>query len=160
MKFIPALRSFAPSKLPERLIYANGENANIYSLKTGNVLGHIKTQIVVLRNDSYYPNGKGVKSLYIKDLEIKPFARKKGIGAELVKFARNLSKKLGAEGRVHVIAYNYKNPGNAPHKFYRKIGFSASSEMENKAIDFAIENDIPIPPLLTQGSPMYLKDFK
>ncbi len=160
MKCLPILRSVAPFKIPERIIYTNAEHSNIYSFKSGHVLGHIKTKMVVLKDESFYPNGKGITSLYIKDLEVKPFARKKGIGTELVNFARNLSKKLGAEGRVHVIAYNYKNPGKAPHKFYRKLGFSASSEMENKAIDFAIENDIPIPPLLTQGSPMYLKDFK
>lgn len=148
-----------PQKLPERLIYTHGEMSKIFSTRTGDILGHIKTKKMLLKDDSYYPNGAGNESLYIKDLEVRPFCRRQGIGSELVKFAKKLSIQLGAEGRVHLIAYNHKKPSDSPHKFYRKLGFYATSADENRDIDFAIENDIPIPPLYTQGTPMYLKQF-
>ena len=153
------VNSIKPHKIPERLIYTNKGISKIFSTKTGMQLGYIKTQKTQIKSDDFYPNYQGAESLYIKYLEVIPFARRQGIGTELIKFAKHLSRKNGAEGRIHCIAWNFEHPGDAPHKFYKKQGFTTTDKKTNEAIDFAIKHDIPIPPRLTQGTPMYLEKF-
>lgn len=153
------INTIKPHKIPERLIYTKGDTSQIFSTKTGIVLGKINTEITTLRDKSFYPNHKGFTSLYIRNLHVKPAFRNSGVGTQLTQFAQYLSKKQGAEGRIHLIAYNPDHPADAPHKFYRKRGFVTTSKKHNELIDFAIEQNIPIPPFLTQGIPMYLKNY-
>lgn len=148
-----------PHKIPERLIYTAGDTSRIFSTKTGDILGHIKTEKRLLKDKDFYPNYQGAESLYIKHLEVIQCKRRQGIGTALMQFAQHLSKKQGAEGRLHCIAWNTEHPGQPPHKFYRKIGFTCANESSNKSIDFSIKHDIPIHPSLTQGTPMFLKNF-
>ena len=154
------INSIKPHIIPDRLIYTSGDTSKIFSTKTGLQLGYIKTQKRLLTDKDFYPNHQGLDSLYIKYLEVFTFARRQGVGSELIKFAKHISRKIGAQGRLHCIAWNFEHPGNPPHKFYRANGFTTTNPKTNEAIDFAIKHDIPIHPRLTQGTPMYLKDFE
>ena len=156
--FIPPLK---PVKIPERLIYcAPKNNYRMFSTKNGSYLGVMKATVCELVDDSFYKDAVHSKSLYINSLKVFPFARRQGIGSELLKFAEKLSLRNNAEGRVHLIAYNADNPAQAPQIFYRKYGFSTTSAAENKMIDEAIENNTPVPAFLTQGSCMFLEKTK
>ncbi len=150
-----------PQKIPDHLIYKAGKDTyRMFSVQSGKMLGIMKASAF-----DFYGAGSGnnsllYKSLYIRLLEVAPFARCKGIGTELIKFAQKLSFRNECNGRIHLVAYNAENPGKAPHKFYRKLGFSTTSKEENRLIDEAIKNNTPIPAMLTQGSVMFLENFK
>jgi len=146
-----------PVKIPERLIYGNGTKFNIADTITGNNLGRMKVTAMLLKENPFYKNKTPILSLYINDLHIEPFARKNKAGTDFVKFAKHLSREKSCEGRVYTLAYNYDNPGKAPHKFWRKMGFATTSPEENKTLDFIIDNNIPVPPDMCQGTTMFLE---
>ena len=125
-------------------------------LSIGRYIGKIKITPTELKKSKFYQNDKPIKSLYINDLWIVPFFRKKNAGSDFIKFAKHLSKKNGCEGRIYTLAYNYDNPGKAPHKFWRKQGFASASQKENQILDFIIENNIEVPPDMCQGTMMYI----
>uniref|UniRef100_UPI0040269BC1 hypothetical protein n=1 Tax=Candidatus Scatousia sp. TaxID=3085663 RepID=UPI0040269BC1 len=145
-------------KIPDRLIYGNGSAYRLADVTTGTYLGKMNVATMTLTNNPYYKNDKPVKSLYISNLWIKPFARLKNAGSDFVKFAKHLSYKNDCNGRIHLVAYNYEHPGVAPHKFWRKMGFETSKPDENKILDFVIENDLPVPPYMTQGTTMFFNN--
>lgn len=144
-----------PNKIPNRLIYGSNSQYRMVDLLTGSYLGKLKVTPTELKNNTFYKNKEPIKSLYINDLWIVPFFRRKNAGSEFVKFAKKLSYKEGCKGRLHLLAYNYDNPYQAPHKFWRKLGFASASEKENKILDFIIENDIDVPPDMCQGTFMF-----
>ena len=148
-----------PIKIPDRLIYSNGSRFNMADTRTGSYLGKMKITPMQLINNPFYKNKEPVKSLYINDLWIMPFARRNNAGAEFVKFAKYLSKKNNCEGRVYTLAYNYDNPGSPPHKFCRKMGFATTSKEENRILDEAIKNDTPIPADMCMGTTMFLEKY-
>ena len=150
--FTPPLK---PAPIPQRLIYGNGKRYFMFDTKNGSILGKLKVTPMVLADNKFYKNSKSVRSLYINNLFVASFARRNKVGKELVEFAKNLSSKENCGGRVHCVAYNPEKPSLAPHKFWRKQGFSSASNYENRIIDFTIENDIPIPPDMCQGTAMY-----
>ncbi len=156
INFIAPLK---PVKIPERIIYGNGSNFKMADTRTGDYLGRMKAVPMLLKTSPFYKNKKPIMSLYINDLWIMPFARRKKAGSDFVKFAKYLSRKNNCEGRVYTLAYNYDNPGKAPHKFWRKMGFATSSPEENKILDFVIENNIEVPPDMCQGTVMFLEKY-
>lgn len=149
-------------KLPQRLIYkAVGKSAtqyNMFSTKTGEFLGFMQAEKVLLKNSDFYPITNPVYSLYINKLEA--FKKGEGVGSDFINFAKHLSRESGAEGRVHCIAYNAKDPYTPPQKFYRKLGFTCKKPEDTKIIDEAIQNNTKIPFKLNFGSIMYLEKFK
>lgn len=154
--FIPPLKS---AKIPDRFIFNNGNKYYMFDTKSGEKLARLKVTPMLLKDDSFYRNSEPVNSLYINDLRVSSFARKQGIGSEFAKFVKILSKKLGCKGRVHLVAYNHENPGNAPHKFWKKQGFAATSPEQNSTLDFVLEYDLPVPADMCQGTPMFLENF-
>ena len=59
-----------------------------------------------------------------------------GIGTKFIEFAKNLSKKLGCEGRIVLEADKTTfDPHNPPHIFYRKNGFTSDNKKMIKVID-------------------------
>lgn len=149
-------------KLPQRLIYkAVGKSStqcNMFSTKTGEFLGFMRVKKVLLKNSDFYPITNPVYSLYINKLEA--FKKGEGVGSDFINFAKYLSKKSGAEGRLHVVAYNPKEPFSSPQKFYRKLGFTCKKPEDTKIIDEAIQNNTRIPFKLNLGIIMYLEKFK
>ena len=149
-------------KLPQRLIYkADGKTStqcNMFSTKTGEFLGFMRVKKVLLKNSDFYPITNPVYSLYINKLEA--FKKGEGVGSDFINFAKYLSKKSGAEGRLHVVAYNPKEPCSSPQKFYRKLGFTCKKPEDTKIIDEAIQNNTKIPFKLNLGIIMYLEKFK
>ncbi len=148
-------------KLPARLIYKAGSKGNnqynMFSTKTGEYLGYMRAEKVLLKKSDFYPITEPTPSLYLNKLE----ALKKGekVGTDFINFARHLSKKEGAGGRIHLIAYNSNDIKNPPQKFYRKLGFTCTRAEDNKIIDDAIKNNTPLPFRLNFGSIMYLEKF-
>lgn len=155
INFIAPFKYTKPNKLPNRLVYGNKNQYRMVDLSTGEYIGKLKVTPTELKNNQFYKNQEPIKSLYINDLWIVPFFRRKNFGSEFVKFAKNLSYKEGCKGRLYLLAYNYDNPYQAPHKFWRKLGFSSASEKENKILDFIIENDIEVSLDMCQGTMMY-----
>ena len=148
-------------KLPARLIYKAGSKGNnqynMFSTKTGEHLGFMRAEKVLLKKSDFYPITEPTPSLYLNKLE----ALKKGekVGTDFINFARHLSKKEGAGGRIHLIAYNSNDITKPPQKFYRKLGFTCTRAEDNKIIDDAIKNNTPLPFRLNFGSIMYLEKF-
>ena len=148
-------------KLPARLIYKAGSKGNnqynMFSTKTGEHLGYMRAEKVLLKKSDFYPITEPTPSLYLNKLE----ALKKGekVGTDFINFARHLSKKEGAGGRIHLIAYNSNDIKNPPQKFYRKLGFTCTRAEDNKIIDDAIKNNTPLPFRLNFGSIMYFEKF-
>ncbi len=147
-------------KLPARLIYKAGTKNvkyNMFSTKTGEHLGYMRAETFTLNTKDFYPVEKPTKSLYINKLEA--FKKREGVGTDFINFAKHLSKESGAEGRIHLIAYNADSIANPPQKFYRKLGFTCKKPEDNKAIDDAIKNNTLLPFRLNFGSIMYLEKF-
>lgn len=153
---------FPPRKyptIPERLIYGSGKTYNMASTKTGHYLARLKVTPMELKENSFYRNEQPIKSLYINDLNVCGFTRRNNVGTDFVNFAKILSRKKNCEGRLHLLAYNYDNPGKAPHKFWRKLGFASVYPEENKILDFIIENNLLVPPNMCQGTMMFLEKW-
>ncbi len=154
--FIGAVKAL--KQIPPRLIYrfSSMDKFNMFSTKTGELLGHMQANVVPLTKD-FYPITKPTKSLYLNKLE----AYKKGqkIGTDFIKFGKYLSKTEGGEGRIHLIAYNAEKISEPPHKFYRKLGFACHKPEDTKIIDEAIKNNQPLPIKMFYGTCMFLEKF-
>lgn len=104
----------------------------------GNYLGRIAVvPETVNEYVTFYPNKSNYKSLSIDF--IKTEVQGQGVGSFLIEFIKNLSKKLGCEGRVHVIAGNYDKTTPPPQIFFRKQGFSTANKKHLDIIDEAIK---------------------
>lgn len=146
-------------KIPQRLIYSAPDLSkhNMFSTQNGKVLGFMQTTPVELKTKDFYPINAPVKSLYINKIEA--FVKNNKVGSDFINFAKNLSKKEGAQGRLHVIAYNADDLTKPPQIFYRKLGFACSKQKETEIIDDAIRYNIPLPIHMRYGSCMYLEKF-
>lgn len=100
INFIAPLK---PVKISERIIYGNGSNFKMADTRTGDYLGRMKAVPMLLKTSPFYKNKKPIMSLYINDLWIMPFARRKKAGSDFVKFAKYLSRKNNCEGRVYTL---------------------------------------------------------
>lgn len=154
--FIGAAKTF--NKIPSRLIYkfSSKNQYNMFSPKTGDVLGYMQANIVDSTKD-FYSISQPAKSLYINKL--KSYVKHKKVGTDFINFAKYLSKKEGGEGRIHLIAYNADKISEPPHKFYRKLGFSCNSLDDTKIIDEAIKNNEDLPVDMFYGTCMHLEKY-
>ncbi len=77
-------------------------------------------------------DGKVVPSLYVAYL----WSRKSGLGmgTKMLNFAKNLSKRLYCEGRIHLLADNSMDIKRVPHPFYYKNGLRAKDAKVNKRL--------------------------
>ena len=79
--------------------------------------------------------------LQVDFLGIRKSERRKGYGTDAINFAKNMSKKLGCEGRVILTAdITPFEKDIAPHPFYRKNGFTCNNKILLKKIDNSIKN--------------------
>lgn len=111
------------------IIFYNPPKTNTYRMFDLRKSACIGEMSVVKRQD-----------LYIENLNIEPNFRRKGFGRMFLDFAVNLSKKMGLNGDLRVMAgltvNDLKNP---PHIFYRKYGFTSDDEKVLKKLDKCIE---------------------
>ena len=149
---------FKPVQLPKRLIYSSAGETKMFSTESGNVLGYIKFNSIRDFGDKFKDKA-GSKSLYINDLFVPQCYRGQGVGRALVNHAKRASEIRGAEGNLHLVAYNVYHHGKPPHKFYRKIGFTTGSKEYDAIIDEAIKNNEPIPAMFTQGTDMFFRNI-
>jgi len=117
------------SKIPNILFY-NPSNTNLYRMFDFKKAAYIGEMAVVKRND-----------LYIENLNIKPEFRRMGFGRKFLDFAVNLSKQMGLNGNLRVMAGLTTNDlSNSPHIFYRKYGFTSYDKQILNKIDEHIKN--------------------
>ncbi len=158
------------TKIPERIIYGNGTRLNfadtgvrfnIADTRTGAHLGTIKaTTRKFSSNHVFYKNTEPVKVLCINDLNVFEFTQRRGVGTDLVNFAKGLAKRLGCEDRIFALAYNYKHPGTPPHVFWWKQGFITTSQEDNKILKRAASDNTGIPVDMCFGTTMFFNNKK
>lgn len=110
------------------------ENIQVYgafSSKDGQMYGQVACSPCRILH-----NGKFENSLYIEDLiSQKPNS---GAGSYLMKYMKILSKKLGCDGRIHLMASSCLQPERVPHPFYYRLGMSTGNEkLDRKIAQFA-----------------------
>lgn len=147
-----------PISVPKRLIYSSGGQSHMFSTQSGEILGYIKYKSIRDFGDKFKDNA-GSKSLYVNDLFVPESCRGQGVGRALINNAKRASMKNGADGNLHLVAYNVDHPGKPPHKFYRKLGFTTGVKEYDAIIDEAIKNNEPIPAMFTQGTDMFFRNI-
>lgn len=106
----------------------------MFDTKSGKMLGEMLAFVNTNTDKRFYTNLKlPYKSFHIASLEISE--KKQGYGREFIEFAKVLSKRKGCENRITLVAYN---PGESPHVFYRKCGFTTNYKHINKFLDKCI----------------------
>lgn len=134
-------------KLPERLIYNTKNNsyfkeretARIFDTKKSIILGEIITEPANFT--CFRTKFPAVKSLSI--IKLRAYIRNKGVGTDLLNFAKRRSHQKGCEGRMHLISSDCYDNENPPHVFYRKYGFTSHETNKLKEIDSHIATDKP-----------------
>lgn len=134
-----------PTKITDRILYNKDGQYNMISLNQNKLLGYIalapkKDTLYISKLRSYYPENKQLK-----------------VGTSLINFAKKMSKKMGFDGKLNVIAYKTDYWDKDPHKFYRKQGFTTNYPEKDEMLDFCIEYNIDIPHYMKQGISM---DYK
>lgn len=121
-------------KIPRTLFYKSSyrEGYNIIATDVKKKIGIIYAQ----------PRKVGyLNFLEVDFLGIRESERRKGYGTDAINFAKNMSKKLGCEGRVILTAdITPFEKDIAPHPFYRKNGFTCNNKILLKKIDNSIKN--------------------
>lgn len=156
-----------PSKIPNILIYTVDKPLNsgvirhyskLIDLKKGELLAYMNAEKELIPKEH-----KFVPSLYVDILM--SLSKGKGFGTQLMNYAKILSKKLGCEGNIHLIACSEYAPKKAPHIFYKKYGMNTGDYFTDKKIDnFIMHNknatkrDLPnivmyYPPVKTEINP-------
>ncbi len=98
--------------------------------------------------------GNGEDALFVDLLVVQQ--QRVGIGTKFIEFAKNLSKKLGCEGRILLEAdKTVYDPHNPPHIFYRKNGFTCDDKKMLKKIDKCIKRNKQLNYLKTPSLVMY-----
>lgn len=118
------------------IIFYNPPKTNYYRMFDLRKSAYIGEMSVIKRND-----------LYIESLDIKPNYRRKGFGRKFLDFAVDLSKKMGLNGNLRVMAgLTESDLKNAPHIFYRKYGFTTDNKkVLNKIDEFIKQHKQPEP---------------
>lgn len=135
-----------------------GYKYHLFDTKTGQQLGEMEARPVLynLRNKSFYPQIAPYKSFEIDYL--KSDVRDSGNGTKFITLAKNESKSLDCNGRVHLIAsraYDHKRP---PHVFYKKMGFVSNSSKMNRYLDKCIKYGKNISQSKSDALKMYLPE--
>lgn len=132
------------TKIPNILFY-NPPNTNSFRMIDRKKSAYIGEMSVLKR-----------KVLFLESFHIFPDYRKQGYGKKFLDFAVNLSKKLGLNGNLRVLAAVIaKDSDNPPHIFYRKYGFTSDNKKILKQIDEAIKNKQQLHPFNTPPLYMY-----
>ena len=122
----------------------NNREYNMIEKKTGNIVGTMSTSI---RKDF----------MFIDELHIAKESRGKGFGTKFLDFARKLSKKMGYDGNLAVLAAPLEDSDFAPHIFYRKYGFTTKNKNVLEFIDYCIKNGLKMDKLFP---PVYMNFIK
>ena len=107
------------------------------STKTGLRAGYMGCRCNGKKNSYIIKGNNVVPSLYIADLF--SYSRGSGAGIALLDFARDLSKEIGCEGNIHLVASGCYAPNSAPHLFYRKYGMNTGDKRIDRKIDSFIK---------------------
>lgn len=112
----------------------------------------------VLHNNSkqhvFYPINSPYKSFYISYLNIEE--QFMGYGRQFINFAKNLSRRSGCNGRVHLVASRVYDRNHPPHVFYKKCGFFSNNGFMNNYIDNCISSDCSMEIAFADNLNMYL----
>ncbi len=125
------------NSIPNILIYTvkkplqNGSfryYSKMFNLKSGKVLACMNSEkeLVERENATSY-------SLYVDVL--KCIRKRQGFGTKMMKFAENLSRRLGCNGNIHLIASSELSPREVPHIFYRKYGMNSGNYEYDRKMD-------------------------
>ena len=139
----------AIKKVPDVLIYQH-KNTSLYTMFD------VKNLKLAGRMNAYGIRDLLTKedSLYIETLNI--YQKRQGFGSIFLNFAKHISKHLGCEGRVKLIAATTEyDPLNPPHIFYRKNGFTTDNKKLLKKMDKYIKKNKQLPHLSTMPERMY-----
>lgn len=125
--------------LPDKLIYHNQVYKEGYRLEKFNVFSTNPNsqnhgEMYCFKEHILRPDKQDfVPSLYIDFL----YSTKsgEGFGTALLNFAKNYSKKIGCEGRIHLMASSGLIPQRAPQIFYKKCGLNSADKEINKKLD-------------------------
>lgn len=115
--------------LPKTLIYSPSTDVyRMFSTKTSKQIGEMKV------NNFHY---KDIPCLEIVSLLINQ--KREGFGRQFINFARKESYARNLNGNLYVIAggLNDEN-GNAPHQFYRKLGFKSDNKKLLRRVDWSL----------------------
>lgn len=80
-------------------------------------------------------NGKTLAIDYIESQE-----KRKGLGHEIIEFAKNYSKIKNCNGYLILKADSTFDSQNISHVFYRKQGFSTLDKLTDKNLDFFVKH--------------------
>lgn len=125
--------------------------------KTGKYVGEMVASAVVHDksiHQNFYPIKMPYKSFYIADLQMKE--RFLGYGSKFIEFAKNMSKQLGCNGRVHLVASRIYDRYYPPHIFYKKHGFISNNKFMDDYLDNCISTKCQIEPGIADNLNMYL----
>lgn len=125
-------------KMPDILLYKLTDN--VYRIiNTKNAPNAIHAGDIKISTEM---RNRYQEELWIDALILNSNQRNQGIGTKILKFAENLSKQMGLNGRLGVRAATLDFTSDTPpHKFYRKFGFGSDDKKMNKFIDEFIECD-------------------
>lgn len=129
----PPLNYKPIKKIPDKLIRYAGEDYGRHKFKmvTTSAPYGICKMICLKKNITI--NNKKIPILLIDIIKANP--RKQGLGTEMIKFAKLVSKKMGCEERLMVGAYGHFTPSETPHIFYRKLGFNTGYKSIDTRLD-------------------------
>ncbi len=132
-----------PSKIPNILIYTVDKPLNsgvirhyskLIDLKKGELLAYMNAEKELIPKEH-----KLVPSLYVDILM--SLSKGKGFGTKLMNYAKILSKKLGCEGNIHLIACNSFDLNRVPHIFYKKWGMNTGDYLIDTKMDKFIQKN-------------------
>lgn len=150
--------------LPDKLIYCNsiykhGDKFEKFYIFSTNQNCKAHGEMYCFKEHILRPDSNDfVPSLYIDFL----FSTKsgEGFGTSLLNFAKNYSKKIGCEGRIHLMASSGLVPQRAPQVFYKKCGLNSADKTTNKKLDQFIKKHKNATYKDFHNTPMYYPPIK
>lgn len=138
-----SINGFYRTKLPEYLIYIKhqvyGTNIRETCVSMFSTKNPSESAVMFCNPEVIYRKDKGwVNSLYISYLTVLK-SKGKGLGTNLLNFAKIYSEKLGCEGRFHLYASSSGPAKYIPHIFYRKFGMNTGFIDIDKTLDMFIK---------------------
>ena len=155
---------FKPHKLTNLLAYKRHGNGNfVYKMadtKTGKQVGLMIARPEVVRDKyrRFSPNADVYSSFFINRLN--SYVKNIGVGKAFINIAKKESVRTLCSGNVHLISKNTQNPKEAPHLFYKKLGFKCNKYNDkcNKYFDECIKENKPVDIKICGSEiPMYIE---
>ena len=135
-------------KIPERLIYQQGDRFIMFSTKTKKTLGRMivkEEHYGKLKNEDYefYPKKENYTALYIVGLLAN--VKKQGVGKAFIQLAKKLAHNERCQDRITVLAMNNQESNilNASSPFFRKLGFSSAEKPGLSDVDRVLKGEKP-----------------